>query len=77
VKASDKSRLQGPKRGIPPFINVKTRNGAVYLYGRITNKEKIGRAIQIVRGINGVTGVEYKFTKLFPIAKKSITNKIF
>ena len=55
----------GPKRPLF-FLNVETRNGVVYLTGNIVDKQKIDRAIALVKRVRGVSSVEYKFTKLTP-----------
>ena len=46
----------------PQGIQVKTRNGMVYLTGTVATEQQRRKAEEVARGIEGVTGVQNNLT---------------
>lgn len=55
------------KRDVAPYrVVVETKNGIVYLTGTVDNQQQITNAIELVKKVDGVKQVVYKFSKLLP-----------
>lgn len=61
-----REEIFGNRDVAPTRVIVETKNGVVYLTGTVNNQQQITNAIEIVKKIDGVKQVIYKFSKVLP-----------
>ncbi|MBV8802896.1 MAG: BON domain-containing protein, partial [Gammaproteobacteria bacterium] len=70
-----REKLFGKKDIAAINISVETKNGIVYLSGRVDNNDQIKNAIAIIKkSVPDVQGVEYSVSKVIPAKSTNNTN---